>query len=532
MSNNRPTLYDLLTNNFFKLLQDGNIKYAIDVVHYTLFHMYAKRMITYKTIETVISTLKNKMGFDYIEMESDGVINGYMDDELFDQIKTVDLENWLFDSIVNDEICKNKGDFESLKNKMNEIHPTEKMIYIYGEMKECSFPIFTETQIFWLEKDKDSKDKKSYSLYKAKCNVNDSTEFDIYATTIVARDVYEWIRYDEEANVLYLIAVGIDGYVSYDIDKDRFNVNYGRRIIDKVVDGGVWYNDINSYLYYSDKNENTTFGEIMPDCICDVSDGKKLIVKPDSFTWDFFAPYIINVDGTKEESERLAAKYMWKLIIDEIYIRSRMRMSEEFLIKEIYEEPYPFTINNVKEKLAFLADRGLVKEEKFFSIIGLCDLLKEKGYSINESVTNILFTFVKYEKLCMRNWRNLGIFHKEYYIMIYKISKKPKFIWLLENNPEELFMDNIYWTDERQQEYYLELKHKNKKYKLFGESRQNIGVDDIEENQKLEINLCMVNEALKKGITSEDYEVLANKWIESVNKKIEKFMRQRSDEEY
>lgn len=100
----------------------------------------------------------------------------------------------------------------------------------------------------------------------------------------------------------------------------------------------------------------------------------------------------------------------------------------------------------------------LVYKERYFPFYNLLKLLEKKGIDPHEDITDMLYSLIKYSVLCMKH--DWGYpFHKNFYFLLRRLSKRDNFLELLKNEPDILFMETVCVTremiDKRRQKYFL-----------------------------------------------------------------------------
>ena len=355
---------------------------------------------------------------------------------------------WIMEQIMTDE--KFASHVES-KDFFGFMHLAEQHKWnshwrmLYRELSKQKYLFFTQTHVYYVKKE-----EQTLNLMRAPYDSSLSTfvslvEYD--EAEVIQEGVKPSIQYDRQNQMFYIPFAEMDVFVCYNLKEDTKRAVYGR-LLGVSPTGRAWWIDLDGFLNTGICDKGIQQFQGVENCNFTVRKDGSLLVCPSKYESETVMPYILLPNGeyTTCDTEE-AAQYLWKHLIDDISADPTLRypcgLEEVLLADEVYKAPYPFTAKEIQEKLEDLAQRVLIKKGRLFPICDLLKLLVKKGIDRKEDITILMYTFWHYQKLCVRGYESLGMFHKVFYFMAYKLSKREDFVELLKENPKELFQEYI-----------------------------------------------------------------------------------------
>lgn len=116
-----------------------------------------------------------------------------------------------------------------------------------------------------------------------------------------------------------------------------------------------------------------------------------------------------------------------------------LTLCEEEKIKELQNQP--LTLSNLRRVFAFYTSLKKWRKGLAFTFKGVLDLLQKSGVEENEEIGTLMYTLVEYNDKCLKN--GTTAFFRSFYYLLYRLAKRPDFLELLRNDPQELFKDFI-----------------------------------------------------------------------------------------
>lgn len=513
---NEHTLYEDFTNIFFKQLTGGFAIKASRILVQTIYYMYFRGYISNATLKEIVSVLKLDKGWRYLRKNADETISLYVGNSLIDTFEPYTLVLWLLKVISKDYIFQNRyGNIENfLRHINNECIPDnwEEACEYFVKFNSL---FFTKTHIVWLKKDN------YYDqgiIYKTEYELSEEIRYNMSNREVVHNNVKTILDYDVEKERLYFTVDSFKGYMCYDFKTNQIQKEEGQSFVG-IKNEGIWYFDDDEVLKFNEKkllNLQSVHYKL------ELTKENDVIVKPVVYGFDVFLPYRVKSDGEIIQCSRsYCAKYLWSIIMGQIctikdYMIDRT-VSCELERDKLYDVPYPFTIEQIEQRINNYGQKGILRKGRIFPIKSMLKLLKNKGVGENEDITEILYTLWKYQKLCMERYRELGIFHKVFYFIMYDVAKKTDFIKLLCENPEEVFKEKIYWTNERIKEYEKELE---KQKKEWSDRMQICSDEESQEDKEVEIDLDEFAKLFEDGLTDDELNLLIDNLSDEIDKKI------------
>lgn len=176
-------------------------------------------------------------------------------------------------------------------------------------------------------------------------------------------------------------------------------------------------------------------------------------------------PYWIDMEGNVVPcNNKKYAKFFWDYLLindpkrlDCLFsgkISDALRLSEgEKALDELTLEKLQNSLNNAVKI-------GILQKSRCLIFKRIINLLESKGIDKDENCTEILYTLLKYSRLCQRNFFKKGYWDSTFCELLFSLAEEDNFLSLLYQNPMKLFKKHIYWTDEKEQEWEALLRKK------------------------------------------------------------------------
>lgn len=431
-----------------------------------LAYMKMKNLITHETYESLILTLPAR-GRTIVAEYADGTVkyNREMDDIIEEYEQNTDIFNpvcylkWFVGRLYRDENMRNRCQFHSFSELVSNLDrfrlPEWTRGFFPGSNGIAGNAVLTEQYLFYLVRNKFG----SYELRRQPV----PAYFRAWEPTrgrIIREGLGNRLIYNESKSIIYCSLNHIYAYYQYDLKDGSSNIIYNRHIIGIAKDGReVYYHkgadgEWEVCVQVSGKEKVLERGE---SSLNSKLEGDRVLISSSYGAPALKIPYWIDLKGNIVScGKKKCARVFWDYLL--IYDLERMKrfisvkISDTLLLAEGEKAPDELTLKKLLNSLENAVKNGVLQKSRWQTFKQIITLLENKGIDRDEDCTEILFTLLKYSRLCQKNFFKKGYWDSTFYSLLLPLAERDNFYNLLYHAPEKLFGDYIYWTKQKDQE--------------------------------------------------------------------------------